>query len=386
MKIVSLVAGAVVVLVAGAIGFQVHRDREQQHERDLGACGLVRVEQAKARLADASSRLKDAETLASVTARIALAAPVKTLQDLHRNIQQITVPPCLNRARYLLASEADHQAHKFMAFMANSDSDSIDVMLSDIEGKDAALRYEGAVRDVDACKPECPALVGWTEVAERLQRDKQRAQEEEKARVEAAAKEEARRRADEARAVLLRQQQERDAAAAIEERAKYAAAAEEAARARAVAAEKREAAEAEQQGRVAASAAAERERQRQAYERRAAAVRAWYEKQYMPAMVTFRSAAAKVGGALAGTAQIPPDVFGDACLALSRSIGPTRASVGGSGDPAIDAALERVIAAYGAVAEQCIRGHQYEARQAMASVHSAFGRLDIEFTAYGLKP
>jgi hypothetical protein len=164
-------------------------------------------------------RLRDAERLAAVTSRIALAGPVESLQRIQRDIEGLAVPPCARRARYLLASEAEMDATGFLSFMAGgSEADSLAAVAS-ASAQEHGAWFDEALREVADCAPDCPHLVGWTEDAERARIKQEhdraalaaRTEAEEKAQTERDT--EARRvQREEARAAAEVQQAERQAA------------------------------------------------------------------------------------------------------------------------------------------------------------------------------
>src|SRR3989304_774454 len=60
-----------------------------------GPCGTVPVSEAVKHLRQLAARWDDAEQLANVTARIALAGPLSDLQSIEREVENLTVPKCL---------------------------------------------------------------------------------------------------------------------------------------------------------------------------------------------------------------------------------------------------------------------------------------------------
>lgn len=72
------------------------------------------------------NRWDDAHTLASSTARIALATPVSELQDIKRALVKLEVSECLTPAKEALNSYMNSRISNFLSFMADSDSTNFD--------------------------------------------------------------------------------------------------------------------------------------------------------------------------------------------------------------------------------------------------------------------
>lgn len=72
------------------------------------------------------NRWEDAHTLASSTARIALATPVSELQDIKRDLAKLEVSACLQPAKEALNSYMDSHIANFLSFMADADAINFD--------------------------------------------------------------------------------------------------------------------------------------------------------------------------------------------------------------------------------------------------------------------
>lgn len=72
------------------------------------------------------SRWDDAHTLASSTARIALATPVGELQNVKRDLEKLEVSECLIPAKEALSSYMNSNIANFLSFMADADSINFD--------------------------------------------------------------------------------------------------------------------------------------------------------------------------------------------------------------------------------------------------------------------
>lgn len=65
------------------------------------------------------SRWDDAIKIAGTTGRIALAAPVATLQAVRREAEALSVSPCMDPAKALLVSSMQNTIDGFITFMRN---------------------------------------------------------------------------------------------------------------------------------------------------------------------------------------------------------------------------------------------------------------------------
>ena len=72
------------------------------------------------------SRWDDAHTLASSTARIALATPVGELQNVKRDLEKLEVSECLIPAKEALSSYMNSNIANFLSFMADADYTNFD--------------------------------------------------------------------------------------------------------------------------------------------------------------------------------------------------------------------------------------------------------------------
>ena len=72
------------------------------------------------------SRWDDAHTLASSTARIALATPVGELQNVKRDLEKLEVSECLIPAKEALSSYMNSNIANFLSFMAYADYTNFD--------------------------------------------------------------------------------------------------------------------------------------------------------------------------------------------------------------------------------------------------------------------
>ncbi|QSI33410.1 hypothetical protein GNX71_29125 [Variovorax sp. RKNM96] len=64
-------------------------------------------------------RWDDAVKIASSTSRISLSTPVALLQDIRRDAERLTLPPCMDGAKANLVSSMNSTIKGFMVFMRN---------------------------------------------------------------------------------------------------------------------------------------------------------------------------------------------------------------------------------------------------------------------------
>ncbi len=119
----------------------------------VGPCGVSSVQRATKDLTDIAQRWDDAESIASSTARIALAAPVSTLQSIRSETQKLDVPKCMEEARTNLADSMDATIGGYLAFMQNQSDYAVNVYFVDARDKTAA--FGEALAAVRACAPWC---------------------------------------------------------------------------------------------------------------------------------------------------------------------------------------------------------------------------------------
>ena len=94
------------------------------------------------------TRWDDATHVAEATGRIALSGPVATLQSIHREVEKLIVPPCLDEAKSHLLKSMSSTVEGYVAFMRN------DLKLGDVvaaghmaeakQARDEFVRSRGA--------------------------------------------------------------------------------------------------------------------------------------------------------------------------------------------------------------------------------------------------
>lgn len=109
---------------------QDRRDAEERSKREAERKELEKRQQEEQAQQDALSeankkldallvRWNDAQTLAGTTGRIALAQPVAALQAIRRDVDELTVSPCLDEAKAHLLESMARTIEGFIAFMRN---------------------------------------------------------------------------------------------------------------------------------------------------------------------------------------------------------------------------------------------------------------------------
>lgn len=99
---------------------------------------------------DLTARWEDAFKIASSTSRIALSAPVATLQGLRREAEKLTVPPCLDVGKPRLVAAMDSTVDGFVTFMRNDLK--LGGVLSNLEFEKAAT----AMKEFRDARKACP--------------------------------------------------------------------------------------------------------------------------------------------------------------------------------------------------------------------------------------
>lgn len=119
----------------------VKRQEDEKRKGDL--------EKAIASLKLIHGRWQDAERLAQSTARIALAQPVSTLQQIKRETDGILVPPCLDAAKSHLISGMNWTIEGFIQFMTDKKFSEITTPPFFSSAKKEFSEYE---KTKDACQ------------------------------------------------------------------------------------------------------------------------------------------------------------------------------------------------------------------------------------------
>lgn len=77
----------------------------------------------RAKLDEIMGRWNDASAIASRTSRIALPAVVKDMQSIKREVDKLSVTPCLTRAQANLMAAMESEITMYLRFMADSKAD-----------------------------------------------------------------------------------------------------------------------------------------------------------------------------------------------------------------------------------------------------------------------
>ena len=134
------------------VAMQVEQDRRDAEERAKREAERKELEQrqleeqaAQDALSETNRKLdallvrwNDAKTLAGTTGRIALAQPVAALQEIRRDVDALTVSPCMDEAKAHLVESMARTIEGFIAFMRNELK--IGDRLAQIEFEAAAAR------------------------------------------------------------------------------------------------------------------------------------------------------------------------------------------------------------------------------------------------------
>ena len=107
------------------------------------------LDKVSASLKALHSRWVDAERLAQSTARIALAQPVATLQEIKREADGIIVPPCLDEAKTNLINGMNSTIEGFIQFMTDKKFAEITTPPFFSSAKRSFAKYETSK---DACR------------------------------------------------------------------------------------------------------------------------------------------------------------------------------------------------------------------------------------------
>lgn len=88
----------------------------------------------------------DAVVLANSTSRIALSAPVSSMQEIRRNTDQLSVPSCLELPKNTLIQSMDHMIDGFIFFMEKSEYSSA------LEVKESLRLKDIFISGAESCK------------------------------------------------------------------------------------------------------------------------------------------------------------------------------------------------------------------------------------------
>lgn len=86
--------------------------------------------------------------LAESTARIALAGPVKSLQDMRATMDEMPVPTCLQSAKVELLSGMDAQLKAFLSFMADRSGHTAYLVLMNGQAQEHFQTY---IKEKNSC-------------------------------------------------------------------------------------------------------------------------------------------------------------------------------------------------------------------------------------------
>lgn len=130
-------------VIAAAAGYRSWSKSEEKKAE------IAAYEKERTALRNQVDKWQDAMKLAGSTSRIALAGPVKSMQDIRRETSTIKVSKCLTPAMETLSSGMDHQINGFLQFMQGSEhedaaSDSL---------KSGTAKIVKTMEMIETCKP-----------------------------------------------------------------------------------------------------------------------------------------------------------------------------------------------------------------------------------------
>lgn len=92
---------------------------------------------------DLLARWDDALKVASSSSRVSLSGPVTLLQDTRREVEQLTLPPCMDQAKASLVASMNSTIQGFVVFMRN------ELKLGDTM---ARIEFDEAAKHMEAFK------------------------------------------------------------------------------------------------------------------------------------------------------------------------------------------------------------------------------------------
>jgi hypothetical protein len=119
-----------------------------------GPCGTNRVTRARIATGALISRWIDIEQIAASSPRIALAGPVRELQDARQAVTRLDVPACMQPTKENMLIAMQSSIDGYLAFMGQDDDYQVSLYF------DSATEHMKVVTDniatVKRCAPFCP--------------------------------------------------------------------------------------------------------------------------------------------------------------------------------------------------------------------------------------
>ena len=118
-----------------------------------GPCDFDKVEAANKQLVDIGRNWEIAYNLASNTSIAELAAPVKTMQSIKRDVDALEVPACLTTARGYFSEHIRYTIEGLQAAMAQKPDSTVHDLIS--RANALLTKYVDEMGRVVACAPNC---------------------------------------------------------------------------------------------------------------------------------------------------------------------------------------------------------------------------------------
>ncbi|MBH0095937.1 hypothetical protein I6E61_05985 [Psychrobacter sp. NZS113] len=102
---------------------QIIAAKESEPQPDIEYQNINFEKEDRAKLDEIMGRWTDASAIASRTSRIALPAVVKDMQSIKREVDKLSVTPCLTRAQANLMAAMESEITMYLKFMSDSKAD-----------------------------------------------------------------------------------------------------------------------------------------------------------------------------------------------------------------------------------------------------------------------
>lgn len=102
---------------------QIITAKESRPQPEMEYQNINFEKEDRAKLDEIMGRWNDASAIASRTSRIALPAVVKDMQSIKREVDKLSVTPCLTRAQANLMAAMESEITMYLRFMADSKAD-----------------------------------------------------------------------------------------------------------------------------------------------------------------------------------------------------------------------------------------------------------------------
>lgn len=116
-------------------------------------CGKPQVDQSISEMKEILGRFSDAFELAANTSRISLSPIVSDMQKIARELNDLTVPVCLDEAKTALLQSMSSSIDGYLAFMAEESDETVTSYFDD--GTKYLRSYSDKTSVISACAPDC---------------------------------------------------------------------------------------------------------------------------------------------------------------------------------------------------------------------------------------